>query len=162
MRLVYAALAVGVLGVSCGSGGSSDAAQPTAPPGGVLMRFGGQAVAAEVAATNEDRAAGLMHRERLGSNSGMLFLFPRPTSSGFWMKDTLIPLSIAFLEQPTGSIFEVVAVLDMEPCRSDPCTLYNPGVSYDAALEVNKGWFDQAGIRRGDTATVEGSLPTPQ
>lgn len=164
MRLASSLVVVTLLAVSCGPGEPSrgDRAEPSPPAGGVLLRFGERTIGAEVVATNEDRRTGLMYRERLGADSGMLFLFPRPQSSGFWMKNTLIPLSIAFLEWPTGRIFEVVAVLDMEPCRADPCPNYEPGVEYDAALEVNKGWFAEAGIERGDTARLEGHLPTPQ
>lgn len=95
-----------------------------------------------VADTPELRQRGLTGVESLPQEAGMLFLFPEDTQSGFWMKDTLIPLSIAFL----GADGTVLAVLDMEPCEADPCPTYSPGVSYRAALEVNQGRFDDLGL----------------
>lgn len=95
-----------------------------------------------VADTPELRQRGLSGVEDLPREAGMLFLFPDDTSTGFWMKDTLIPLSIAFLAAD-GTVLEV---LDMEPCEADPCPTYSPGVSYRAALEVNEGRFDDLGL----------------
>lgn len=95
-----------------------------------------------VADTPELRQRGLTGVEDLPQEAGMLFLFPQDTSNGFWMKDTLIPLSIAFL----AADGTVLAVLDMEPCEADPCPTYRPGVSYRAALEVNQGRFDDLGL----------------
>jgi uncharacterized membrane protein (UPF0127 family) len=62
------------------------------------------------------------------------------------MKNTLIPLSIAFYDVD-GTILRI---LDMEPCRSDPCRVYDPGVRYAGALEVNQGAFERWGVREGD------------
>jgi uncharacterized membrane protein (UPF0127 family) len=76
----------------------------------------------------------------------MVFLFSQPTADPFWMKDTVIPLSIAFW----GADDRIEAILDMEPCRSDPCRMYSPGVSYLGAVEVNRGFFDASGIQIGD------------
>jgi hypothetical protein len=81
----------------------------------------------------------------------MLFLFPEDHRGGFWMKNTLIPLSIAFLDADG----QVLAVLDMEPCRADPCPIYDPGVSYRSALEVNQGALARWGVGAGDVVTVE-------
>lgn len=124
------------------------------------MHFDEGTVTAEVAADDESRQVGLMRRKRLGADAGMLFLFPGPSEGAFWMKNTLIPLSIAFLRWEESS-FEVLVVLDMSPCRADPCRLYSPGTPYDAALEVNRGWFRRHGVARGDTAEAEGRLPVP-
>ncbi len=99
----------------------------------------------EVADTPERWAQGLMFRERLGEDEGMVFLFPGPQTGGFWMKNTLIPLSIAFFSQE-GMILRI---LDMEPCRADPCPVYYPGVVYWGALEVNRGWFARRGVAPG-------------
>jgi hypothetical protein len=107
----------------------------------------------ELAETAEEREQGLMHRESLPERSGMLFLYERPTSTGFWMKDTLIPLSIAFLDADG----RILRILDMEPCRAEPCPVYVPGVDYLAALEVNRGAFERAGVEVGDRVTVERS-----
>lgn len=124
------------------------------------MRFHGGTLAAEVAADEESRQLGLMYRETLDADAGMLFLFSRPIRGSFFMKNTLIPLSIAFLSR-RGTSFGVLAVLDMEPCRTDPCPLYTPRVDYAAALEVNQGWFKRHGVTVGDLGKAEASLPIP-
>jgi uncharacterized membrane protein (UPF0127 family) len=105
----------------------------------------------EVAETAEARREGLMHRESLPERSGMLFLYEAPANGGFWMKNTLIPLSIAFLDADG----KVVRILDMEPCEADPCRVYHPGVVYRAALEVNRGAFEEWGVAVGDRVTIE-------
>ena len=76
----------------------------------------------------------------------MLFVFEGPTESGFWMMNTLIPLSIAFIAEDG----EILRILEMEPCEEDPCPTYDPGVTYHQALEVNAGAFDRWGVREGD------------
>jgi uncharacterized membrane protein (UPF0127 family) len=100
----------------------------------------------EVAETDRQREVGLMNRESLPKDAGMVFVFFEPESGGFWMKNTLIPLSIAFFDVD-GKILEI---LDMEPCTKDPCEIYDPGVSYMGALEVNQGAFDRWNVEEGD------------
>jgi uncharacterized protein len=107
-------------------------------------------VPVEVADSSEERAVGLMNRESLPADAGMIFLFDEDTASAFWMKNTLIPLSIAFADEE-GTI---VSILDMEPCEADPCELYDPGVSYRSALEVNQGAFDDWGVEVGDRLSL--------
>ena len=101
----------------------------------------------EVADEADEWRVGLMNRRSLAPNAGMVFLFPRPTRGGFWMKNTLIPLSIAFFDV-RGRILRIMV---MTPCRADPCPVYDPGVAYRGALEVNRGSFGRWGARRGDT-----------
>jgi uncharacterized protein len=105
----------------------------------------------ELAESPEQRERGLMGRESLPADAGMLFLYPEDHRGGFWMKDTLIPLSIAFL----GGDGAVLALLDMEPCRADPCPVYDPGVPYRSALEVNRGAFAGWGVEPGDVVALE-------
>lgn len=105
----------------------------------------------EVAATPDRRARGLMGRDSLAPEAGMLFLYerPQPGDAGFWMYRTRIPLDIAFLDA-TGRIR---AVHTMQPCVSDlgyRCPSYLPGVSYAAALEVNAGYLSARGVQPGD------------
>jgi uncharacterized protein len=107
-------------------------------------------VRVEVARTRAQVTQGLMGRRSLAPNAGMLFLFPRPTRARFWMKDTPIPLSIAFADARG----RIVRILDMRPCRSEPCPLYDPGVAMRSALEVNRGAFVRWGVRRGARITV--------
>ncbi len=107
----------------------------------------------EVADTSAERARGLMGRQQLPEDAGMVFLFPENTTSSFWMKDTLIPLSIAFY----GADGRIVRILDMEPCRRDPCPVYDPQATYRGALEVNQGEFRRWGVEVGDTLRVIGN-----
>lgn len=100
----------------------------------------------EIAANGRARTLGLMGRPRLAPDAGMVFLFDGPRSGSFWMKNTLIPLSIAFWDR-SGRILKI---LDMTPCRADPCRFYNPDVTYVGAVEVNRGWFAAHGVRSGD------------
>ena len=100
----------------------------------------------DIANTDARRAQGLMGRTRLARRVGMLFTFPNAVRGGFWMKETLIPLSIAFADEHG----QILRVLDMTPCRSDPCRIYDPRVAYSSALEVNRGAFRRWGVRAGD------------
>ncbi|MGM0913499.1 MAG: DUF192 domain-containing protein [Pseudomonadota bacterium] len=105
----------------------------------------------EVADEPAERSRGLMARERLAEDAGMLFLYAgkQPGGSGFWMYRTLIPLDIAFIDGEG----RIVSTHTMQPCgSSDPadCAVTRPGVPYRAALEVNAGTFEALGIEVGD------------
>lgn len=104
----------------------------------------GKEIRVEVARTPEDRAVGLMWRKQLGKEEGMLFIFEEEGYHSFWMKDTLIPLSIAFIDREG----RIVKIVDMKPLtlRSHP-----PPKPILYALEMNQGWFSQNGIKSGDT-----------
>lgn len=106
------------------------------------------------------RRRGLMGRESLPADAGMLFVFETPTIGGFWMKNTLIPLSIAFIDEDG----QVLQVLDMEPCTADPCEIYTPDPArpYQYAVEANRGYFDDRGIARGWTVDVDNVLQGPK
>ncbi len=117
----------------------------------VLSANGPLTVRVEIADTPEARSQGLMGRRRLAPNAGMVFLFEEPTMNRFWMKNTLIPLAIAFWDQ-TGRI---VAIRDMAPCREDPCPLYSAGTAYIGAVEVNRGFFTAHGVRVGDRVELQ-------
>jgi uncharacterized protein len=108
----------------------------------------------EVASSPRARQRGLMGRESLPADGGMLFLFPKDVALGFWMKDTLIPLDIAFIDGD-----RIVEIRSMQPCRTASCPLTTPSHVYDAALEVNEGSFGRAGVSAGDRVTFSGALP---
>jgi hypothetical protein len=108
-------------------------------------------VRVEVADSPEERARGLMSREELPPDGGMVFLEEEATWGGFWMKDTLIPLSLA-VWGPDGGIR---SILDMEPCRENLCPTYDPEVSWVGAVEVNQGFFDLHGVELGDRVRLE-------
>jgi uncharacterized membrane protein (UPF0127 family) len=112
-------------------------------------------IAVEIADTDPLRQFGLMFKRRLAAERGTAFEFEQPTSGGFWMKNTLIPLSIAFYSTD-GTI---VAIMDMEPCEpeaseADQCPTYDPQTTYQGALEVNLGAFERWGIAEGDRIVV--------
>ncbi len=101
----------------------------------------------EIAETPDERARGLMHRDSLPDDHGMLFVFDRDQQLSFWMKDTSIPLSIAYIARD-GTIREIY---DMEPFSLEPVRSTR-SVRY--ALEVNHGAFEQAGIDIGDRVDI--------
>jgi len=103
-----------------------------------------------IADDHAERSYGLMYRPRMRQDLGMAFLYSSDTSGAFWMKNTLIPLSIAFFDS-NGLILRI---RDMEPCMEDPCPVYDPETSYRGALEVNQGAFDEWGISEGDRIEV--------
>lgn len=129
------------------------AAAACAPPGPAVVFDTPRAsarVRVEIADTPELREKGLMGRTALADDAGMLFVWPEDASSTFWMKDTPLALSVAFLSADGA----VLALLDMEPCRADPCPLYDPHLSYRMALEANAGAFARWGVRVGDRARL--------
>ncbi len=105
----------------------------------------------QVADTPRKIEKGLMFVEKLPENEGMLFVFSRKIYGGFWMKNTFIPLSIAFLD----SDGEILKILDMEPCNANECPIYDPNLSYYYAIEVNLGWFEKNQIKEGDFVMIE-------
>ena len=111
------------------------------------LTIAGTKVTAEIAATPDQRATGLMNRFSLQPDHGMLFIFEQPETLHFWMKNTYIPLSIAFIA-PDGRILNIE---DMAPQTETTHASRGPALY---ALEMRKGWFAQRGIRAGDT--VEG------
>ena len=156
MRYVVAAVVVGAVLAAGAAAAFRDA--PSAPPhlplatAAIATDTGEVVVDVELATTGPQRGRGLMHRESLPEDAGMVFVFPEPTSGGFWMKSTLIPLDIAFYDE-SGRILRI---LQMTPCRRDPCPVYAPGVAYRGALEVNAGSFRRWGVEVGDRIAVRG------
>ena len=105
----------------------------------------------EVAVTDQEKQLGLMERQRLAPDRGMIFLYQetQPATGAFWMFRTRIPLDIAYLDS-TGTIRAIRA---MEPCTSryaQGCPNYEAGVPFRAALEVNRGYFAEHGFKVGD------------
>lgn len=150
MKIRFLAVALILLCAGCDSYGGEGSATPSPslnPATAMIDTDDGIVlVNTEVADSPEERAVGLMNRESLPEDAGMMFLYFEESTSGFWMKDTLIPLSIAFFDRD-GTI---LAILDMEPCKTESCKTYDPGVPYWGALEVNQGAFDEWGVEVGD------------
>jgi uncharacterized membrane protein (UPF0127 family) len=101
----------------------------------------------EIAKTGAALSRGLMYRTSLPDDAGMLFVFATDGTGAFWMKNTLIPLSIGFID----SKWTLLEVLDMpvEPDPASPQKFYAPGQPYRYALEVNQGYFAKRGIAPG-------------
>ncbi|MCU0973407.1 MAG: DUF192 domain-containing protein [Burkholderiales bacterium] len=118
----------------------------------ITLSIAGHQLRAEVAASPDSRSQGLMFRERMEANRGMLFVFPEITTQSMWMMNTLIPLSVAFIG-PDGRILNI---RDMTPHTLD---IHSSEGSAAYALEMNRGWFAQRGIGRG--ARVEGLERAP-
>ena len=116
----------------------------------ITTRTGKIDLVVEIARTDAQRQQGLMRRRSLGAKAGMIFLYEQPSRGGFWMKNTLIPLDIAFYDARG----RIVRMLRMEPCKSDPCKIYSPNVSYRGALEVNAGSFARWLVKRGDAIAI--------
>jgi uncharacterized membrane protein (UPF0127 family) len=107
------------------------------------VKVGPHPLRVEVVSTDAERARGLMHRKSLGADDGMLFVFDEPAYHSMWMKNTLIPLSVAFIDAQ-GVILNI---LDMEPHTETPNMSAGPSVY---AIETNKGWFARKGVKAGD------------
>jgi len=131
---VLAALAFGL----AAAGASAQAPLKT-----TTLRIGTHAIKAEVADTDESRTRGLMFRQSLGRNDGMLFIFTEMAYHSMWMMNTYVPLSVAFLDAE-GRILNVE---DMEPKTQDTHSAAGPA---RYALEMNRGWFAERKIKAGD------------
>lgn len=102
-------------------------------------------ISVEVADNEDERSTGLMYRSELGPDKGMLFVFDEPGIYPFYMKNTQIPLSIAFIDKD-GIIIDIQQMTPL-----DEQTLHYPARPFLFSLEVNQGWFLQKGIMEGDT-----------
>ena len=119
----------------------------------IKLYLGSAELTVEIADENHERQAGMMHRTTMPENEGMLFVFPYPHQSGFWMKNTIVPLSIAYIDPAS----RVIEIHDMQPGNTNTVESRSARVQY--ALEVNQGWFAKNGIKPGAVlATEHGSL----
>jgi uncharacterized membrane protein (UPF0127 family) len=135
-------------------GGGDDGGVPTAT---VVVTDGDGARAeltVELARSTAEHSRGLMFRESLPEDAGMLFVFPQDITGGFWMKDTSIPLSIAFIAGD-GAILDIQ---EMEPLSTE---VHQPPGRYRYALEVNQGWFQRHGFTPGDRVEIPDSVEAP-
>lgn len=113
----------------------------------VGIEIGGSRVVAELALNGRDREKGLMGRRKLAENHGMLFVFARPGIYSFWMKDTLIPLSVAFIDE-NG---RVINIEEMAPLTY---SLHYPVRKAKYALEMRSGWFAGHHVEAGSVARI--------
>ncbi|QBE67098.1 DUF192 domain-containing protein [Pseudoduganella lutea] len=138
MKTISALIALVAFGAATGSAAQDGRFGTTTLTAGMHL------IKAEVAATEAQRAQGLMHRESMPANAGMVFVFDAPATQCMWMKNTLLPLSVAFIDAG-GTI---VNIRDMQPQTLDShCSTKGVPVKY--ALEMNRGWFQQKHIKPG-------------
>lgn len=126
------------------------------PPGGhAWVIFGADTVMAEIAATADERAQGLMYREEVPDGTGMLFVFQDNASRAFWMANTYVPLDIAYMDPS----YRIVDIVQMEPLVTETYPSSGPAMF---ALEVRQDWFEEQGIRVGDQAEIVFGIGGPR
>jgi hypothetical protein len=138
-----------LLALCVGAGAASAQEGPQLNLQRVELTAGMHRIDAQVAATPQQRQIGLMHRKEMPQQEGMLFVFEQPATQCFWMRNTLLPLTAAFVEDD-GT---VVNLADMKPQTEDSHCSAKP-VRY--VLEMNQGWFAKRGIKAG--AKLSGAL----
>ena len=139
-------------GSSPAAGGNSDAYRPGRPQSGLAtasLRSGGVEIVVELAVSPKEQETGLMHRKELADGRGMLFVYGEDRRLSFWMKNTLVPLSVAYL----GSDGVIKEIHDMEPLSLAPVES-SRYARY--ALEAPRGWFSRVGLRVGDRFDLSG------
>ena len=144
-----AALALTLVLTACGA-----ASRPTPPPtpspapesGPRVVMPSGADYSAELAKTPEEQAQGLMFRESLPPRHGMLFLFPEPGVHKFWMKNTMIPLDMIWLDREGRVVF---VSADTPPCKADPCPSYGPDTPAVTVLEIAGGMAVKEAVKAG-------------
>ena len=120
----------------------------------IISQTGKTTLAIEVVKTEAERERGLMYRTELDENSGMLFIFQQTGIKTFWMKNTLIPLDMLFIDTDKKIIH---IEKNVPPCKSDPCPVYSSGKPVFYVLEVNGGFADRHKITEGNNIV----LPSP-
>jgi uncharacterized membrane protein (UPF0127 family) len=136
--------------ILCALGAQAEAQMPR-----IDLSIGMYRIEAEVAANQPNRMQGLMQRRAMGAHQGMLFVFPQPARHCMWMKNTYLPLSVAFLDAE-GRILNIE---DMQPQTEDNHCAAGPA---RFALEMNQGWFAAKGIKPGTRLNGIEKAPPPQ
>ena len=160
------------LGVGCGSGqpegpqkadwikGDFPSDLPRPENGVATLRLAGQEIRVEVAASSKGRNYGLMFVEELPDDRGMLFVYPKPQTMNFWMRNTRIPLDIAFIAE-LGPECKVVNVrANMRPYQESPS--YSSMGKCRFALELPGGWAERHGLKAGDLVDIPKQLRSMQ
>lgn len=105
---------------------------------------------AEIADDSQEMEKGLMFREKLNENEGMLFIFDDENYYAFWMKNTLMPLDIVFI----GKNLTIVDIKRAVPCREDPCMTYSPASPAKYVLEMNENFTLKKNVKIGDNLVL--------
>ena len=141
---------LGLLALTLFSGWASGCSGSDSGMPVITLEVDGHSVRTEVAGTAATRARGLMYRKKMRKNSGMLFVYDKPEPLSFWMKNTYLPLTIAFID--TQGV--IVHLEDMQPLTT---TAHRAPKAVPYALEMNLGWFAANGVEVG--AKVDFELP---
>lgn len=149
-------LALLFAGLHCGRDGGNGSSNGAAAPSGtaadtVQMPIGSKTFTLEIADSPEEHQHGLMARDSMPADHGMIFVFPEEEPREFWMKDTLIPLDIIYLD----SLGRVVSVKSMAPRDLTPIPSGGPAMY---AIELNKGAATDAGVHRGDALAIPAEI----
>ncbi len=157
-------MVLGILLIGCSS--PTPATPPLATPSPVVetrMDLGqklpisaqaiiaGRTIGLEVAQTQQQQAMGLMYRNTLADNRGMLFAFDVPQNVSFWMKNVRIPLDMIFLQD--GEVKAIAA--SVPPCTTDPCPTYGPGTVIDQVIELRGGRAAELGLKVGNRVEIK-------
>ncbi len=150
---IAGALALAVLISGCGAdpnaGAQSTADSITDAATWFPLEIGGVAFRAQLAIRPSEQRRGLMFREELGEDDGMLFVYSEPQPMGFWMRDTPLPIDLGFLS-PDGVLDEVHGLIPF-----DETVVRSRSDRVQFALEMNRGWFARNGVRRGDRLDLD-------
>ncbi len=149
-------LVLGLLAVSCVVSTSASSHNQEGMVGQVLpvsatVKISDQMIQLEVAKTAAEQAMGLMYRDSLPDNRGMLFLFNPPRTVGFWMKNVRIPLDMVFMLG--GRVVDVAH--GVPPCQTEPCPIYGPAGAVDQVIELRGGRAKELGIQPGDRIVIQ-------
>ena len=120
--------------------------------GGPSVELGGKSFSVEIADTREKQALGLMFRDEMPADQGMLFIFPNEAPRSFWMKNTRIPLDIMYFDKDLNM---VSISADTQPCRVSRCPSYPSIAPAKYVLELNAGTASGLGVGPGDRLTIE-------
>ena len=129
--------------------------EPAASLPSITLKAGGQTIRAEVAATDDARQKGLMFREKMAKNAGMLFVFPDVAYHAMWMRNTPLPLAVAFMDQ-SGKI---VSIHEMQPFTE---TTHQAAGPARYALEMNSEWFTRNQVKAGSIIKGLDKAPKPK
>lgn len=159
-RRLAALAAAALLALACGASPAPSpppSATPTAAPAGPrAVMPSGAVYRLELALTPEAQSEGMMYRENLPEKTGMLFLFTETAPHHFWMKNTMIPLDMIWLDE-AGRVLYVSA--NTPPCKADPCPTFGPDASVRRVLEIAGGMAEKEGVRVGATIVLEDVRP---
>ena len=150
------AMVVGLLSTNVAANAAgTPAGKPQTGLASIVLKVGGQSVRADIASTESTRQTGLMYRQKMGKHEGMLFVFPDIGYHAMWMRNTLIPLSVAYLNERGVilSIHEMQALSETAHQSAGPARF---------ALEMNAGWFSANKVNVGETIQGLDKAPKPQ